>query len=202
MHLFHSILPLEINAWHETKKTKLRTKCILGQCCSFPWVVLKSTQNPCCSAPALPDIPKVSQGYCIFHEEDTKASYWPLLKSRRKYPTNVKEAQLSLDYCFFFPTFKVTWRKGKVEPGCRGQRAEKQLGCQISERGMVLFCPSDAMRENQACSASHFHMSISTQLRTALWSQSSRKYPWGTAESKMWLIYRPWWEHSWMIELS
>lgn len=44
-------------------------------------------------------------------------------------------------------------------------------------RERSLFCPCAAMGENQACSASNFHMSISAQLRTALWNQSSRKYP-------------------------
>lgn len=60
------------------------------------------------------------------------------------------------------------------------ERTEKQLGCQIEwecegERG--LFCPCAVMGENQACSASNFHMSIIAQLRNALWRQSSRKYP-------------------------
>lgn len=60
--------------------------------------------------------------------------------------------------------------------GCRGTSGvTDQIGMREAERG--LFCPCAAMEENQACSASNFHMSISAQLRNALWNQSSRKYP-------------------------
>lgn len=75
----------------------------------------------------------------------------------------------------------------KREPGGRqrGQRAEKHLGCQIkwecNRERLVLPLHRDR-GENQASSASNFHMSISAQLRSTLRNQSSRKYPWGTAE--------------------
>lgn len=63
--------------------------------------------------------------------------------------------------------------------GWRGQRAENSWDARSNGnvRGRGLFCPCAAMGENQACSASNFHMSISAQLRNALWNQSSRKYP-------------------------
>lgn len=75
------------------------------------------------------------------------------------------------------------WRECTETAGVPDQMGE-------SEKGTGLFCLAAAVGEKRACSASNFHMSTRAGLRSALQNQSSRKYPWGTAESKMWIIYR------------
>lgn len=105
--------------------------------------------------------------------------------------------ELSLIFIFFFVFIfyfahskrgcegeGVEIERGESGDSGRGQGAEKQLGCQIKWEcnGERLVLPLQRWGESWASSASNFHTSISAQLRSALRNQSSRKYPWGTAE--------------------
>lgn len=70
---------------------------------------------------------------------------------------------------------KIGRRRWMERTECRETAGVARSNGNLTGRG--LFCLCAAMGENQALSASNFHMSISAQLRSALRNQSSRKYP-------------------------
>lgn len=164
------------------------TEGILGQCCSFlSGRFLKAPRNhvPVLLLVLMP--PRWAKASTFFMKRRHK-----LLTGNFLCQTNRTEAYISLKLWISAHLKRQGEWKRKQNEEVDGEDREQWISWPARSnrnvRGRGLFCPCAAMRENQACSASNFHMSISAQLRTALWNQSGRKYPWGTAEWERGLV--------------